>query len=176
MTHHHPPPDRQHSRAVFGGTAVAPSILSVPGATLRVMNTLSNASNTSYEIPLSEADQIALRPALLHDLGAMPFEPGALISRSLWLIFIGECGVWTHAVLPVDDRIDMPDQENITGLCDLVARLDPTILLHGHVRPLGAARVDQLLGRTIVSNVVGHRWLEIPPRPGLATAMGHRAS
>jgi hypothetical protein len=50
----------------------------------------------------------------------MPFEPGALISRSLWVIFIGEWGVWTHAVLPVDDRLDMPDQENITGLCDLV--------------------------------------------------------
>ncbi len=44
----------------------------------------------NYEIPLSEADQIALRPALLHDLGATPFESGALISRSLWVIFIGE--------------------------------------------------------------------------------------
>jgi hypothetical protein len=75
---------------------VAPAILSVPGATLRVMDTLSNISDTSYEIPLREADQTALRPALLHDLGAMPFESGALISRSLWVIFIGEWGVWTQ--------------------------------------------------------------------------------
>jgi hypothetical protein len=45
------------------------------------MGTLSNISNTSYEIPLSEADQTALQPALLHDLEAMPFEPEALISR-----------------------------------------------------------------------------------------------
>ena len=102
---------------------VAPAILSVPGATLRVMDTLSNISDTDYEIPLSEADQTALRPALLHDLGAMPFESGALISRSLWVIFIGEWGVWTRAVLPVDDRLDMPDRKSITGLCDLVGSL-----------------------------------------------------
>jgi hypothetical protein len=87
------------------------------------MGTLSNISNTSYEIPLSEADQTALRPALLHDLGAMPFEPEALISRSLWVVFIGEWGVWTRAVLPVDDRLDMPDRKTITGLCDLVGSL-----------------------------------------------------
>ena len=84
------------------------------------MDTLGDTSNTNYELPLSEADQAALRPALLHDLGALPFKPGALISRSLWVIFIGKWGVWTHATLPVDDRLDMPDEENITGLCDLI--------------------------------------------------------
>lgn len=35
------------------------------------MDTLSNASGTKYELPLSEADQTALRPALLRDLGAL---------------------------------------------------------------------------------------------------------
>jgi hypothetical protein len=109
---------------------VAPAILSVPGAILRVMDTLSNISDTSYQLPLSEADQTALRPALLHDLGTMPFESGALISRSLWVIFIGEWGVWTHAVLPVDDRLDMPDKESITGLCDLVGGLMSPPLCH----------------------------------------------
>jgi hypothetical protein len=53
----------------------------------------------------------------------MPFESGALISRSLWVIFIGEWGVWTHAVLPVDNRQDLPDRKSISGLCDLVASL-----------------------------------------------------
>jgi hypothetical protein len=94
------------------------------------MDTLSNISDTSYEIPLSEADQTALRPALLHDLGTMPFESGALISRSLWVIFIGEWGVWTHATLPVDDRLDMPDRKSITGLCDLVGSLMSPPLCH----------------------------------------------
>jgi hypothetical protein len=87
------------------------------------MDTLSSESITYYELPLSEADQAALRPTILRDLGALPFEPGALISRSLWVIFIGEWGVWTHAVLPVDDRLDIPDEENIVGLCNLIGSL-----------------------------------------------------
>ncbi|HEY1003213.1 MAG TPA: hypothetical protein VGD83_26580 [Streptosporangiaceae bacterium] len=87
------------------------------------MDTLSEISGTSCELPLSEADQAALRLAMLHDLGAMPFSPGALISRSLWVIFIGEWGAWTHATLPVDDRLDLPDKEDIAGLCDLVGSL-----------------------------------------------------
>jgi hypothetical protein len=87
------------------------------------MDTVSDIPDTSYELPLSEADQAALRPALLRDLGAMPFTPGAPISRSLWVIFIGEWGAWTHAVLPVDDSLGMPDDENLTGLCDLIGSL-----------------------------------------------------
>ena len=87
------------------------------------MDTLSEISVTSCELPLSEADQAALRLAMLHDLGAMPFSSDALISRSLWVIFIGEWGAWTHATLPVDDRLDMPDKEDIAGLCDLVGSL-----------------------------------------------------
>ena len=87
------------------------------------MGTLSDIPDTSYEIPLSEADQAALRPALLRDLGAMPFTPGAPISRSFWVIFIGDWGAWTHAVLPVDDGLGMPDDKNLTGLCDLIGSL-----------------------------------------------------
>lgn len=40
---------------------VASAILSVPGATLRVMDTLSDISDTNYEIPLSEAE-LSTRP------------------------------------------------------------------------------------------------------------------
>jgi hypothetical protein len=39
------------------------------------------------------------------------------------VIFTGAWGVWTHAVLPVDDRLDIPDQDNIAGLCDLIGSL-----------------------------------------------------
>ena len=87
------------------------------------MNNLRNPSDTDYELPLSEAAQIVLRPAVLRDLGSLPFPPGAPISRSLWVVFIGEGGIWTRATLPVDDSLDMPDEENITGLCHLVGSL-----------------------------------------------------
>ncbi len=94
------------------------------------MDTLGGLSGTSYQLPLSEEDQTALRPALLHDLGAMPSDRGALISRSLWVIFVGRWGVWTRASLPVDDRLDMPDRGNIAGLCDLVGSLIHPPLCH----------------------------------------------
>ena len=64
-----------------------------------------------------------MRPALLGDLGVMPFTPGAPITRSSWVVFIGEWGAWTHAVLPVGDSLGMPDYENLTGLCDLIGSL-----------------------------------------------------
>jgi hypothetical protein len=95
------------------------------------MGTLSNISDTRDEPPLSEADQTALRSALLHDLGAMPFRPGALISRSLWIVFIGAWGAWTHATLPVDDRLDTPDKENVAGLSDLIGSLISPPRCHG---------------------------------------------
>ncbi len=116
---------------------------------MRVMDTLGNTSNTNYELPLSETDQAALRPALLHDLGALPFKPGALISRSLWVIFIGRWGIWTHATLPVDDRLGIPDKENITGLCDLVGSLIRPPLCHDDEKAMivlrrpGSATISQ---------------------------------
>ncbi len=100
------------------------------------MDTFTNNSGTGYELPLSDADQTALRSALLHDLGAMPFRSGELISRSLWMVFIGAWGAWTHAALPVDDRLDMPDEENVAGLCDLVSSLISTPRCHGDERAM----------------------------------------
>jgi hypothetical protein len=110
---------------------VAKAIRSVSGATLRAMGTLSNISGTRDEPPLSEADQTALRSALLHDLGAMPFRPDELISRSLWIVFIGAWGAWTHAALPVDERLDTPDKENVAGLSDLIGSLIGPPRCHG---------------------------------------------
>jgi hypothetical protein len=36
------------------------------------------------------------------------------------VVFISKQGVWTRAVLPVDDSLGMPDAEDISNLCDLV--------------------------------------------------------
>jgi len=87
------------------------------------MDTFSNVSDTSSELPLSEADQAALRSSLLHDLGVMLFRRGEVISRTLWVVFIGGWGAWTHAALPIDDRLDVRTEENVAGLCDVVGTL-----------------------------------------------------
>lgn len=87
------------------------------------MDTYTDIPDTSFEIPMSEEEQVALRPALLRDMGTMPFGPDDRITRSLWVILVGEWGVWTRASLPIDNRLDMPDAENITWLCDFTGDL-----------------------------------------------------
>jgi hypothetical protein len=85
------------------------------------MDTLSNPVATEPEPPLTEAGQAALRDDMLSSLGTMPFLPGALISRSLWLIFICPWGFRNPVVLPVDDRLDLPEPDDIASWCDLLA-------------------------------------------------------
>jgi hypothetical protein len=84
------------------------------------MNDMSTINN---RFPLGDADQTALRSAVLHDLEALPYIPGALVSRSLWIIFVGRYGAWTHASLPVEDSLGMADEDGIAALCDLVGSL-----------------------------------------------------
>ena len=76
---------------------------------------------TEPEPPLTEAGQAALRDDLLSQLGTEPFPPGALISRSLWLILICQWGFRNPVVLPVDDRLDLPEPDDIARWCDLLA-------------------------------------------------------
>jgi hypothetical protein len=77
------------------------------------MKTLSDSTGTRGALPLTEADLAAARHDVPRRLGALPFPPG-VASRSLWVLFLGEAGVWTHAVLPVDSRLDKPDPEHIS--------------------------------------------------------------
>jgi hypothetical protein len=59
----------------------------------------------------------------------------------------------------------------------LVAKLQPTMLLHGHVLPCDASSPDRALGRTAVRNVFGRHLIDISPatsaepsRPGVSHA------
>jgi hypothetical protein len=64
----------------------------------------------------------------------------------------------------VGDADDGPHQ-GFTALHGLVAALQPTALLHGHVHR--AAIDHSRMGRTVVSNVTGWHLLEITPRGGI---------
>jgi hypothetical protein len=100
------------------------------------MDPSSDMPGISSEPPLSEAGQAALRSAFLQSLCSLPFSPGALISRTLWVVFIGASGAWTRATLPVDDRLGMPDEKSISGLCDLIASLISPPLCHGYEKAM----------------------------------------
>jgi hypothetical protein len=97
--------------------------LSVPDTTLSVMDDLSHPAFAEPEPSLTESGQAALRNEALRRLGTLPFPPGARFSRSLWLMFLSPRGIQSRATLPVDNRFDLPEQENIEGLCDLLASL-----------------------------------------------------
>lgn len=71
-------------------------------------------------IQLTEAEVAAERHDLPRHLGTLPFVAGAA-SRSLWVVYAGPRWIWTHAVLPVDDRLDMPDTDRVTGLAEIIA-------------------------------------------------------
>jgi hypothetical protein len=76
----------------------------------------------------------------------------------------------------VGDGAD-PAHQGFTALNRLVAALQPTMLLHGHVLPYDAASPDRTLGHTTVRNVTGHHLIDISPdtsaepsRPGVSGA------
>jgi Icc-related predicted phosphoesterase len=48
-------------------------------------------------------------------------------------------------------------------LLQLVERLSPKLLVHGHIHPYGETKPDRRLGETTVVNVVPFRLLEVEP-------------
>jgi hypothetical protein len=74
-------------------------------------------------LPLTAADIALAHYDVPRDLGALPFGPNDKITRSLWVVFVGEWGIWTHATIPLDNRLDMGDEDDIARMCDLVGSL-----------------------------------------------------
>jgi calcineurin-like phosphoesterase family protein len=62
---------------------------------------------------------------------------------------------------------DDPPHWGFTALNRLVARLQPGLLLHGHVHPSAGNGPDRRLGRTVVRNVTGRHLLDIEPDAGV---------
>jgi hypothetical protein len=60
------------------------------------------------------------------------------------------------------DGDDAPHQ-GFAALLPLVARLQPALLLHGHVAVYGPAATDRRLGGTIVRNVTGRHLFDVEP-------------
>ena len=146
------------------------------GVTLPDMDTLSNSMATEPEPPLTEAGQVALRDEVLAHLGTLPFPAGALISRSLWLIFICSWGVQTRAIIPVDDKLDLPEPDNIAGLCDLVAQCmerpmhdETALVVLRRPGPTEISEADQYIFRAMCEAAAGCKtvpWVFYVTGPG----------
>jgi len=95
---------------------------------------------------------------------------GALAQRAWWHRVRDGRGVdvlLTHAPpAGAGDGTD-PPHRGFHALHRLTHRLQPAVLLHGHVHPHGAPVGTHRLGRTVVHNVVGRHLLEIEPGAGV---------
>jgi calcineurin-like phosphoesterase family protein len=79
----------------------------------------------------------------------------------------------THAPpAGVGDGSD-PPHRGFRALHRLTGRLQPTVLLHGHVHPHGAPAGEHRLGRTVVRNVVGRHLIDIEPGGARLVPSGH---
>ncbi|MDQ3789025.1 MAG: metallophosphoesterase [Actinomycetota bacterium] len=68
----------------------------------------------------------------------------------------------THSPpLGVGDRDD-PPHRGFACLHTVVERLQPAVLVHGHIHPYGQPVPDRSMGETRVLNTVGYRILEVP--------------
>lgn len=102
--------------------------------------------------PLEPITISLARFELAHRISKLPFSPYEEVTRSVWVAFAGDWGVWVRERIPVDDRLDMDDPANLTAKCDAVAGLlvDPdcydiaiaTVVLHrpGPPKPTPADR------------------------------------
>jgi Icc-related predicted phosphoesterase len=90
----------------------------------------------------------------------------ALAGRAWWRRARDGRGVdvlLTHAPPEgIGDGAD-PPHRGFRALHRLTHRLQPAVLLHGHVDPHGAAAGEHRLGRTVVHNVVGRHLIDIEP-------------
>jgi len=93
----------------------------------------------------------------------------SLARRARWRAARDRRGVdvlLTHAPpRGVGDREDRAHQ-GFDALHWLIGRLQPSLLLHGHIHPDETPARVQRLGRTVVRNVVGHHLLDIEPGAG----------
>jgi len=81
----------------------------------------------------------------------------------------------THAPPEGAGDAEDPPHKGFRAFNRLAARLQPPLLLHGHVHPYGAATRDHHLGRTVVRNVVGRHLLDVEPGTGLRNSTSNHA-
>jgi hypothetical protein len=148
------------------------------------MGTLSERQSGQPDSPLTDADQAALRDEVLRFLGKLPFA-GGLVSRSLWLILLGTSGIWTRAVIPVDDKLTVPDPADTADLCRLIASCmrhpmpgqEHALVVLRRPGPAKVSDADEYVFRTM-AEAVGHDttpWTFYVTAPGWARRLAHPA-
>jgi hypothetical protein len=64
----------------------------------------------AFPFPIEPIDISLARWQVASRIGKLPFDGYEACTRSLWLVFAGDWGVWVRAVIPVDNRLDAEDR------------------------------------------------------------------
>jgi hypothetical protein len=76
-----------------------------------------------FPFPIEPIDISLARRQVASRIGKVPFDEYEECSRSLWMVFCGDWGVWTRAVIPIDDQIEPGDPALIAAKCAEAADL-----------------------------------------------------
>lgn len=116
-------------------------------------------------LPMTPAQVAARRIQAAREFGAMPFdEETALITRSLWVVYHGEWGTWTHAVIPIDKRTDMGQPGVLEKWCDVGFLMRPSrchpdeqvLIILRRPRPVGISAADLYAYELVHESAVRH--------------------
>jgi hypothetical protein len=77
----------------------------------------------AFPFPIEPIDISLARFQVASRIGQLPFDGYEASTRSLWLVFAGDWGVWVRAVIPVDNRLDAEDRATLAAKCAEAADL-----------------------------------------------------
>ncbi|HEX3516266.1 MAG TPA: hypothetical protein VHT26_19935, partial [Trebonia sp.] len=71
----------------------------------------------AFPFPIEPIDIWVARWQVASRIGKLPYDGYDECTRSLWLVFAADWGVWVRAVIPVDNRLDAEDRATLTAKC-----------------------------------------------------------
>ena len=77
----------------------------------------------AFPFPIEPIDISLARWQVANRIGKLTFDGFEASTRSLWLVFAGDWGVWVRAVIPVDNRLDAEDRATLAAKCAEAADL-----------------------------------------------------
>jgi hypothetical protein len=75
----------------------------------------------AFPFPIEPIDISLARWQVASRIAKLPYNGYDECTRSLWLVFAGDWGVWVRAVIPIDNRLDAEDRATLTAKCAAAA-------------------------------------------------------
>jgi hypothetical protein len=131
----------------------------------------------AFPFPIEPIDISLARWQVASRIGKLPFDGYEACTRSLWLVFAGDWGVWVRAVIPVDNRLDAQDRVTLVATRRRLARSlasGPGAVRAGAITGTGEPQAGGSVGLCRKGRVVRNRALMAPEFGQLVNDMATR--